>query len=252
MSRLALLLAAALLASSVAAYSTTTMLCLVNEERARRGLRPLGIDSRLDIAAQQHADWQARNNVMSHTGASGSDPGTRVEWAGYEWTSVAENLAYGYDDEQATFDQWMNSPGHKANILGRSYTHMGSAVSYTHDGVPYYSQEFASDGGEYDFPMCPGKDDGDRYFGVQEDGHGGSSDPRHGGRRSSAGGGARRRKYFDADNSRGCHDNVLYYYDDDRHDWAPYNERDVVYYDQHRRAYDNTGALDWFEWRKKY
>lgn len=130
------------------------MLCLVNNERAKYGLPPLAIDDSLRRAAQEHSDDQAAMNTMSHAGSDGTRPGQRVERCGYEWQSVAENVAYGFDDEQSCMHQWMQSPGHRENILG-SYTHFGSAVAYSGSDVPYYTQNFASneEGGGY-YPVC--------------------------------------------------------------------------------------------------
>jgi len=136
------------------AYDPVKMLCLVNEQRGRNGLQPLGLSKQLGDSAQEHSDDQAHMGSMTHDGSDGSSPGDRVERAGYNWRSVAENVAYGYGDEDECMKEWMNSPGHRENILGPDYTHFGSAVGYA-GSTPYYTQDFAGDGKSYNFPACP-------------------------------------------------------------------------------------------------
>jgi hypothetical protein len=141
-------------AALINAYDPVKMLCLVNQQRASNGLNPLGLSQQLENAAQQHSDDQARMRSMTHDGSDGSSPGDRVERAGYNWRSVAENVAYGYGDEEECMKEWMNSPGHRENILGRDYTHFGSAVGYA-GSTPYYTQDFGGDGQSHNFPECP-------------------------------------------------------------------------------------------------
>jgi len=160
----------------VLAFDAGQMLCMVNGERASRGLSNLGLDSRLTSVAQQHSDYQAEDQTLTHNDPAG-DPGTRVQNAGYMWTSVAENIAEGQNSMQSCMDALMASPGHRANILGPSYTHFGAAVSDT-GSVPYYTQDFAGDGQQHNFPQCPdgsGDDDDD------DDGSSGGSDSGGGG-----------------------------------------------------------------------
>ncbi|KAI9594528.1 hypothetical protein BDF19DRAFT_414575 [Syncephalis fuscata] len=148
----ALLLGA--LAVESATYDRRIMVCLVNQERVQRGLNALGPNAALDNAAQRHSDDQAKMNTMTHTGSDGSDPSKRVSEAGYDWTSMAENVAYGYPDEQTCMTKWMQSPGHRANILKTGLTHFGSAVGYS-GSTPYYTQDFGGDGKTYSFATCP-------------------------------------------------------------------------------------------------
>jgi len=93
---------------------------------------------------------------MSHDGSDGSSPGQRCERAGFKWNSVAENVAYGYKDETTCMKEWMQSPGHRANILSSKNTMFGSAVAYG-GGTPYYTQDFGNDGhGVRNLPRCGG------------------------------------------------------------------------------------------------
>jgi hypothetical protein len=143
------------ISTPVMAYSRLKMLCLVNKERSMRGLRPLGAAAVLDIAAQRHSEDQARMNVMSHTGSDGSDVGTRIKRAGGSYRRWAENVAYGYRDEEACMEGWMRSPGHRANILKADITLMGSGFAYSSSKTPFYTQNFAGDDQKYNFVICP-------------------------------------------------------------------------------------------------
>jgi len=147
---------ALVLAATVYAFDEATMLCLVNEERGRYGLEYLGLDDRLNYAAAEHSRYQASREKMTHNGSGGSSPADRVDDSGYYWQSVAENVAYGYYDEEECMQNWMNSPGHRKNILGASYTNFGCGVGYSRSGVPYYTQDFGSDGRRGRYEACPG------------------------------------------------------------------------------------------------
>jgi hypothetical protein len=167
------------LATTVLAYDSLKMLCLVNKERQKAGLKSLGIDSRLERSAQAHSDDQAHMGSMTHDGSDGSSPGSRVSAAGYNWKAVAENVAYGYGDEESCMMQWMNSPGHRENILG-PYTHFGSAAAYA-GSTPYYTQDFGSNGQGGSFPLCPSSkgdtgDAGDDNSDYNGGGGGGGAD----------------------------------------------------------------------------
>jgi len=137
-----------------ATYSNSEMLCLVNKQRVKYGLSPLGLSADLTNSAQEHSDDQAYMNDMSHNGSDGSDPGTRIQDYGYKWQACAENVAFGYPgNEKKVMKAWMQSPGHRANILG-PYTHFGSAVAYS-GSTPYYTQDFGSNNDPGNFPECP-------------------------------------------------------------------------------------------------
>ncbi|RLN53394.1 hypothetical protein BBJ29_004270 [Phytophthora kernoviae] len=109
------------------------MLDRVNEERAAQGLTALCLNSKLQEAAQSHSDDQAANDFMSHTGSDDSTMSERVSDADYDWNGVAENVAAGQVDVVEVMDSWMNSEGHRHNILG-DYTMLGAAYAYNGDG----------------------------------------------------------------------------------------------------------------------
>jgi uncharacterized protein YkwD len=88
----------------------------VNIERAKAGCPPVRVDSRLAAAALAHSEDMVDRNYFSHTSPDGEGPGERAAAAGYpQWSG--ENIAKGYPTPAAVMEGWMNSPGHRANIL---------------------------------------------------------------------------------------------------------------------------------------
>ena|ERR1700741_3426945 len=111
-------------------------LCLINQERDKRGLSPLRANARLSDAAQGHAKDMARRNYFSHTSLSGASFVDRIRRAGYfqdtrSW-QAAENIAWGTGrlaTPKAIVRSWMTSPGHRANILSPSLREVGVGVA---------------------------------------------------------------------------------------------------------------------------
>lgn len=116
---------------------------LVNAERAKVGLAPFVADARLDLAAQRHSEDQAAHSTMSHTGSDGSTMVQRIDRVGFPWRRAAENVAYGQRTPADVVAAWMNSPGHRDNILSAN-THLGVGLAYNAGGVPYWTQNFAT------------------------------------------------------------------------------------------------------------
>ncbi|RKP25895.1 hypothetical protein SYNPS1DRAFT_28385 [Syncephalis pseudoplumigaleata] len=127
--------------------SIERMLQLVNEERARHGLRALHVDACLVRAAQAHSDRQGQAATMTHRLPGEPDLITRVTEAsdGKLWVGWAENVGFGSRKEDVMMENWMNSPSHRENIL-EDYTHFGAAMSIGVDNKPYWTQVFANDG----------------------------------------------------------------------------------------------------------
>ena len=115
----------------------TSTICLLNKQRARRGLRKLRLDRRLSRAARSHSLDMVRRNYFSHVSRSGSDIVDRLNRTGYmrgarAWT-VGENLAWGSGTRSTPseiMEAWMSSPGHKANILQRRFREIGIGVVF--------------------------------------------------------------------------------------------------------------------------
>ena len=111
---------------------------LVNIERANYGLAPLIWHDGLANAARAHSTDMRTNNFMSHTGFDGSSVGDRLARAGISHRGWAENVAMGQRTPEAVMTAWMNSPGHRSNILHASQTHLGVGF----DGY-LWTQKFA-------------------------------------------------------------------------------------------------------------
>jgi hypothetical protein len=110
-------------------------LCLLNEQRARRGLAPLRNELRLQLAAQRYVGEMVEQRFFDHVDPGGLDPQDRILMAGYPATNAwtGENLAYGTGPEGAPaeiVDRWMHSPGHKENILRAAFTEIGIGVAF--------------------------------------------------------------------------------------------------------------------------
>ncbi|MFJ4333371.1 MULTISPECIES: CAP domain-containing protein [unclassified Streptomyces] len=119
------------------------VLALVNQERAAAGCSPVTANDKLTRAADDYSDVMASSGVMSHTGPDGSTMASRVEAAGYQWSTLGENIARGQADAAAVMDSWMNSPGHRANILNCSFKELGVGVHFG-DGGPWWTQDFGT------------------------------------------------------------------------------------------------------------
>ncbi|HET6514626.1 MAG TPA: CAP domain-containing protein [Thermodesulfovibrionales bacterium] len=128
------------------------VVALINQERQNNGLPALVLDVRLVEAARLHSQDMASNNFFSHTGSDGSDFTTRIDNSGYFWYTAAENIAAGYSTAAAVVNGWMNSPGHRANILNSSMRDIG--VGYAYDALSTYGHYWTADfGNSYDSPM---------------------------------------------------------------------------------------------------
>ncbi|NEA31587.1 CAP domain-containing protein [Streptomyces sp. SID13031] len=101
------------------------VLDLTNQARRSQGCSPLKLDSSLVEAAGSHASDMVRRHYMDHTNPDGEDPGDRMARAGYSGSGWGENIAAGYSSAQKVFNAWMNSDGHRANILNCKFTKIG-------------------------------------------------------------------------------------------------------------------------------
>ena len=132
-------------AGNLAAASSAT-LCLLNAERADRGLATLKLDRRLETAALRHGGDMVSSGYFAHEGRNGSKPAQRIRAAGYlssggAWR-IGENLAWGTGElstPRSIMAAWMQSDGHRANILLPAYREVGFAVvggnPRAHDGA---------------------------------------------------------------------------------------------------------------------
>ncbi|WP_308130073.1 CAP domain-containing protein [Kitasatospora aureofaciens] len=116
---------------------------LVNAERAKAGCAPVTAEPRLAGAAQSHSDDMADRNYFDHASPEGYHADHRIEATGYRWSTWGENIARGQKDPAAVMDAWMNSPGHRANILNCAFKQLGVGVR-TGSGGPWWTQVFAA------------------------------------------------------------------------------------------------------------
>ncbi|MBL7500788.1 CAP domain-containing protein [Frankia sp. CNm7] len=121
---------------------TDEVVRLTNVERGKAGCGPLAVDASLTTAAQAHTADMAANNYFSHTSRDGRSPGDRAKAAGFPSGFVGENIAAGAQTPAQVLQMWMDSAGHRANILNCSYTHIG--VGYAEGGSYryYWTQAF--------------------------------------------------------------------------------------------------------------
>jgi uncharacterized protein YkwD len=110
-------------------------LCLLNRRRAEHGLRPLASSRVLARAARAHSRDMASRRYFAHDAPDGRTPARRIAAAGYprEGVTVGENLAWGEDSAAAPAEivaGWMESPGHRANVLRREYTEIGIGLAH--------------------------------------------------------------------------------------------------------------------------
>ncbi|MEV4515356.1 CAP domain-containing protein [Dactylosporangium sp. NPDC049525] len=115
---------------------------LTNNYRTANGCGALRIDTRLVAAARTHSTDMVTNNFFSHTGSNGSTFVQREVGAGYTTGASAENIAWGYRSPKEVVDGWINSAGHRANILNCASVAVGVGVAYKADGTPYWTQDF--------------------------------------------------------------------------------------------------------------
>lgn len=113
---------------------------LVNEERARAGLKPLSVHGGASGAAGIRAKEIERS--FSHTRPDGSSFNTALTAAGVNFRGAGENIAYGQSTPQQVMEGWMNSSGHRANILNANYTSIGVGHYRNASGVDYWTQLF--------------------------------------------------------------------------------------------------------------
>ncbi len=119
------------------------ILRLVNQERAKQGLKALELDWQVSRVAQYKSDDMANKNYFDHQSPTYGSPFDMLKSFNVKYRSAGENIAKGQKTPQAVMTAWMNSSGHRANILGSSYTHLG--VGYTvKNGTPYWTQMFVS------------------------------------------------------------------------------------------------------------
>lgn len=113
---------------------------LVNQERAKEGLAALAYDVEIEQAALVRA--KETEISFSHTRPDGRTFSTALTEAGEVFRGAGENIAYGQKTPEQVMEGWMNSPGHRANIMNPNYTKIGVGYYQSGSGVNYWTQLF--------------------------------------------------------------------------------------------------------------
>ncbi|MEU3980695.1 CAP domain-containing protein [Streptomyces sp. NPDC026672] len=117
---------------------------LTNRERRAAGLPPLAVDPLLTAAAQAHSADMVARDFYAHTSPEGSQPWDRAAAAGSRRRTIGENIACGQRSPAEVVDGWMNSPGHRANILKPDFTHIGIGFVGGGRAGTYWTQLFGA------------------------------------------------------------------------------------------------------------
>lgn len=117
---------------------TMTLLRDTNLIRKEKGLGELRINDKLMKAAQSMAEDIAKSGRMSHRDSQNRSLSQRVDAVEYDWRSICENLAYNFKTPQLTNQAWMDSPGHRKNLLNATVTEVGFGLWYDAEEKPYW------------------------------------------------------------------------------------------------------------------
>ncbi len=118
------------------------VISLVNIERAKVGLQPLKTNWEVSRIARYKSQDMINKNYFSHTSPTYGSPFNMMESFGVKFSAAGENIAMGQKTAEAVMIAWMNSPGHKSNILNPTYTEIGVGLAKTANGVCYWTQMF--------------------------------------------------------------------------------------------------------------
>ncbi len=116
---------------------------LMNQKRVEAGLQPLTLDNTLVEVARYKSNDMIQNNFFDHTNPDGTKWTNWLHTLGYDYTSSGENIAYNTSDAVELFNQWWNSPGHRANMMNSAYNKVGIGVIYG-NGKYMGTQEFSN------------------------------------------------------------------------------------------------------------
>ncbi|QBP41176.1 CAP domain-containing protein [Paenisporosarcina antarctica] len=115
------------------------VLTLTNQERAKAGLKALATDAKLMNAAREKSTDMRTNKYFSHTSPTFGSPFDRMKALGIDYRAAGENIAMGQKSADEVVKAWMDSPGHRENIMKANFTHIG--IGYDAQGH-YWTQQF--------------------------------------------------------------------------------------------------------------
>ncbi|MET9245677.1 CAP domain-containing protein [Nonomuraea sp. NPDC003709] len=131
-------------ATSVGTALEKEVVRLTNAERVKGGCDPLKHDARLRRAAFGHSADMAKNDYFDHDSQDGRDMVDRIRATGFTGSTLAENIAMGQRSAAEVVKGWMNSDGHRKNIMNCSYTLIGVGAAKDAQGQIYWTQDFAA------------------------------------------------------------------------------------------------------------
>lgn len=116
----------------------------VNQYRRAYGIAPVAMNAKVQLAAQKHSNYQASISTMTHRGKwwATYDAGKRIKLESYNWSWWGENVAAGQANCDVVVRAWMNSPGHRANILNPKFTNIGVAAKKSTKGTIFWTMDF--------------------------------------------------------------------------------------------------------------
>lgn len=115
---------------------------LVNAERAKNGLKPLTMNTELSKVATLKSQDMAKLNYFDHNSPTYGSPFDMMKKYGISYRTAGENIAMGQTSPEQVMQGWMNSPGHRANILNSSFTQIGVGIAKNSSGRLYWTQQF--------------------------------------------------------------------------------------------------------------
>ena len=118
------------------------VLDLVNAERTKRGISALTLDSNLSSVATKKSQDMVNKNYFDHTSPTYGSPFDMMKQFGISYRTAAENIAKGQKTPQEVVTAWMNSEGHRKNILNPNFTNLGVGIAKDSKGTTYWTQMF--------------------------------------------------------------------------------------------------------------
>ncbi|AGK98730.1 SafA/ExsA family spore coat assembly protein [Clostridium pasteurianum] len=115
---------------------------LVNIQRSKNGLQPLTTNWQVGRVARYKSQDMINKHYFSHTSPTYGSPFNMMETFGIKFSAAGENIAMGQRTPAEVVNAWMNSPGHRANILNPSYTQIGVGLAKDSNGTCYWTQMF--------------------------------------------------------------------------------------------------------------
>ncbi len=117
---------------------------LVNVEREKNGLNPLALDSSISNVARAKSKDMADNNYFAHQSPTYGSAGDMLRNFGINWSAWGEYIASGQNTPEQVVNAWMNSEGHRANILSTNFGKIGVGYVTDSNGTPYWTQMFTN------------------------------------------------------------------------------------------------------------